>query len=251
MDSWSQKRKLLYAMLLVVCVIIVVGVPAFLIFYDAPTCFDGKKNSNEKGVDCGGRCTKLCQNEFDPPIVSWSRIENVVPGVYNAAAYIINPNNEGEAKDVPYHMELYDKDGMLIIEKKGKVTIPPHRNTLAFSSLIKVDKSIPTKVLFEFTGAPDWNKKSDTLSSVVVTATDYKEEGDGSSLLVQLRNDGLQILNDISVYAILHDASGNTVGFSKTFIDSILPKATVVAPFTWNTNRQGQVVSIEVLYVAE
>ncbi len=251
MDSWSKKRKLLYGIASIAFIIIVLGIPAFLLFYDAPTCDDGKQNSNEKGVDCGGRCTKLCQNEFDPPIVSWSRIENVVPGVYNAAAYIINPNNEGEAKDVSYHMELYDKDGMLIIEKKGTVTIPPHRNTLAFSGLIKVDNSIPAKVLFEFTGVPDWNKKSDTLSSVVVTSTDYKEEGNSSSLLVSLRNDGLQALDDISVYAILHDASGNTIGFSKTSVDSILPKSTVVAPFTWNTNRQGQVVSIEVLYVAE
>lgn len=251
MDSWSKKRKIIYATILVGFLVVVFGIPTFILFYDSPTCYDGKKNGSENGIDCGGKCTRLCQSEFLPPSVSWTRIEKVVPGVYNAAAYIINPNNEGEAKDVPYHMELYDRDGMLIIEKKGKVTIPPRRNTLAFSSLIKTDNSIPTKVLFEFTGVPDWNKEIDTLSSVVVTGKDYKESSEGSSLLVSLRNDGLKIIDNISVYAILYDINDNVIGFSKTSIDSILPKSTTVAPFTWNTNRQGQVVSIEVLYVAE
>jgi hypothetical protein len=251
MDSWSKRRKLIYALILLVIVAVVVGIPLFVIFYKAPTCFDGKQNGSEQGVDCGGKCTKLCQNEFLPPSVAWSRIESVVPGVYNAAAYIINPNNTGEAKNVPYHMELYDRDGMLIIEKKGTVTIPPHRNTLAFSSLIKVDKSIPTKVLFEFTSLPDWNKKADTLDPLVVVSKEYKEEGNTSSLLVSLRNDGLKILNNIGIYVVLYDKSGNAIGFSKTVLDSIMPKATSLAPFTWNTNRQGEVVSIEVLYVAE
>lgn len=251
MDSWSQKRKTIYAGITIVLALVIIGVPAFLIFYKAPTCFDGKQNGSEKGVDCGGKCTRLCQTEFFPPSVAWSRIENVVPGIYNAAAYIINPNNEGEARDVPFHMELYDKEGMLIIEKKGTVTIPPHRNTLAFSGLINVGKSIPAKIVFAFTGVPDWNKKADPLSAIVVSGQDYKEEGNNSSLLVTLKNDGLQILNNIAVYVVLNDKDGNTIGFSKTFIDSILPKSIATAPFTWNTNRQGQVVSIEVLYVAE
>ena len=86
---------------------------------------------------------------------------------------------------------------------------------------------------------------------MVVVKKDYKEEGNNSSLIVGLRNDGLNILNNIGVYAILHDSDGNTIGFSKTKVDSILPKSAVDAPFTWNTNRQGKVVSIEVLYVAE
>jgi hypothetical protein len=251
MDSWSKKRKLIYGLIGIFIVVVIIALPLYLLFYKSPTCFDGKKNGGEQGVDCGGKCTKLCQSEFIPATVAWARIENVVPGIYNAGAYIINPNNQGEAKDVPYTMSLFDNDGMLIVEVRGKVTIPPNRNTMAFSGLINVAKSIPKKVLFQFSQAPDWNKKADTLSSVVVVKKDYKEEGNNSSLIVGLRNDGLNILNNIGVYAILHDSDGNTIGFSKTKVDSILPKSAVDAPFTWNTNRQGKVVSIEVLYVAE
>lgn len=251
MSSWSQKRKTFYAIFVLILITIIIGIPSFLLFYKAPSCFDGKQNGSEGGVDCGGKCTRLCQSSFLNPSVSWSKIERVVPGTYNAAAYIINPNSEGEAKDVPYKMALFDKGGMLITEVFGTVTIPPHRNTLAFSGLINVAQSIPAKVVFEFTSQPDWYKKPDTLSQLLVINKDYKEEGQNSSLLVSLKNDGLNIINDISVFAVLYDKSGNTIGFSKTSVDSIPPKSTVSAPFTWNTNRQGEVVSIEVLYVAE
>ena len=195
MSSWSQNRKTIYALILVIAIIGIIGIPSFLLFYKAPTCFDGKQNGRETGLDCGGKCTRLCQSSFLAPNVAWSRIEKVVYGTYNAVAYIINPNNEGEAKNVPYKMSLFDKDGMLIIENFGTVTIPPHRNTLAFSSLIKVGQSIPAKVLFEFTGQPNWYKKPDTLAKLIVVNKDYKEEGQNSSLLVSLQNDGLKILN--------------------------------------------------------
>lgn len=251
MATWSEKRKLIYATGFVVVIFGLIGVPAFLLLYKAPTCFDGKQNSNEVGIDCGGRCTKLCQNAFLNPIVSWTRLENVTPGIYNVATYIINPNTEGEAKDVPYRVTLYDNQGMLISDSKGEVTLPPHRNTLAFSGLIKVGKSIPTKALFEFTSLPDWRKKTDQLSSISVIDKQYTEGNGGSSLMIILKNDGLQPLSKISVFAILYDNLGNAVGFSKTVIDEILPKAVTIAPFTWNIDRQGEVVSIEVLYVAE
>ena len=251
MSSWSQKRKTTYALILITAIIVVVGIPAFLLFYKAPSCFDGKQNGREKGVDCGGKCTRLCQSSFLAPSVAWSRIERVVPGTYNAVAYIINPNVEGEAKNVPYKMSLFDKNGMLIIEVLGDVTIPPHRNTLAFSSLINVSQSIPSKVVFEFTSPPNWYKTPDTLSQLLVINKDYKEDDQNSSLLVSLQNDSLKIMNNIAVYAVLYDKNSNAIGFSKTILDSISPKSTVIAPFTWNTNRQGEVVSIEVLYVAE
>jgi hypothetical protein len=251
MASWSEKRKFIYATSTLIVIIGVIGIPAFLFFYKAPTCFDGKQNGNEKGVDCGGKCTRLCQNNFLAPNVAWTRLERVVPGIYNAAAYIINPNTEGEAKNVPYHMALYDKDGMLIIDQKGAVTLPPHRNTLAFLPLIKVVNSIPAKVLFEFTGVPDWNKKADRLSAIEITEKNYTEEGNNSSLRVTLKNASVSNIERFAVYVVLYDSVGNAIGFSRTIVDELLANTSVTAPFTWNTNRNGKVVSVEVLYVAE
>lgn len=251
MATWSEKRKFIYATVVVLIVVVAIVIPVFSLVYKAPTCFDGKKNGSESGVDCGGKCTRLCQDEFLAPNVVWTRVERVVPGIYNAAAYIINRNVEGEAKDVPYHMALYDDNGMLIIDQNGTVNLPPHRNTLAFSGLIKVGNSIPAKVLFEFTAPPNWYKKADTLSSLDIIGKEYLEDGENSSLQVTLKNNSVSRIGKLGVYVVLYDTGGNAIGFSKTTVDEILPNSTVTAPFTWNTNRGGRVVSIEVLYVAE
>ena len=38
----------------------------------APTCFDGKANGLENGIDCGGNCNLMCTDEVKPLIVEWS-----------------------------------------------------------------------------------------------------------------------------------------------------------------------------------
>lgn len=251
MDSWSKRRKMIYGSVFLAIAIVVIGVPSFFIFYRSPTCSDGLQNGSEDGVDCGGKCSRLCQSSFLPPKVAWTRIENVAPGVYNAAAYLINPNPAAEASEVPYHMALYDDNGIVIADEKGVLTLPPHRNTLAFKGSIRTGSLVPVKALFEFTSAPEWGSQSDPLSSLEIRGKDYGEDGNGSSLTVTLGNDSAEALSDITVYVVLYDASGNALGFSKTVVDKVAGRSTAVAPFTWPKNRQGAVVSIEVLPVAE
>jgi len=228
-----------------------IGVPVFLHVYKAPTCFDGYMNGNEQGVDCGGSCQRLCASAFLPPKVAWTRFEQVAPGLYNLAAYIINPNTEGEALSVPYHMATYDNKGILITDHVGRVTLPPHRNTLAFQSAVSTGKRIPEKILFEFTVAPDWHKRVDPLSALIIADKKYSEDESGSSLSVTIRNSRVQPVNAFSVYSVLYDAAGNALGFSKTLVDGIPSQGNVIAPFTWPIRREDKVISIEVLPVAE
>ena len=251
MDSWARRRKIIYAFIVLILLVLVVGVPSFLIFYKAPTCFDGKQNGSEAGVDCGGRCEKLCQSEFLSPSVIWTRMEKVSSGIYNVAAYIINPNNLSEAMGVPFKVSLYDSFGKAIASKSGIVDIPARRNTLAYSALIDTGKVNPTKASFEFSQSPLWVKATDKLKAINVINKDYTEQKDSSALEVNLYNDSLYDIRNLTVFAILYDRLGNTIGFSKTVVDEIGAKSSAIAPFTWNTNRNGQVVSIEVLYVAE
>lgn len=251
MSSWSKRRRTLYATVVVIFLVGAVLVPAFLIFYKAPTCSDGKKNGGELGVDCGGSCERLCQSAFLPPSLAWTRFEEVAPKLYNIAAYIVNPNTEGEAIDAPYHLALYDSRGVLITDVTGTVTLPPHRNTLAYKGAISVGERIPTKALFEFTAAPVWRKKSDTLAPLVIGDKKYSEDESGSSLLVTLKNPSVYPIGETSVYVVLYDKNGNALGFSKTIVDEIPAKGETLAPFTWPVNRNGAVISIEVLPVAE
>lgn len=252
MSSWSKRRKISYLLVGLFVAIVLIALPIFFITYKAPTCFDGLKNGDEFGIDCGGSCVRLCQNAFLSPSVAWTRFEQVAPGLYNIAAYIINPNIEGEALNVPYHLALYDKDGLLITDQKGTVNIPPHRNTIVFKGAVSTGKRNPVKALFEFTQAPDWHKKTDNLTNLKTVDKKYSEEpGLGSSLSVYIENTSVRDTGRLSVYVVLYDNDANAIGFSKTVIDNIPGKSIGIAPFTWPTDRNNKVVSIEVLPVAE
>lgn len=254
MASWSSRRKFTYSSIVILLLIVVIIVPAFYFFYKAPTCFDGIKNGDEKGVDCGGSCVRLCQSSFLPPRIDWggAKFEKVADGIYNVAAYIVNQNVSGAAIDVPYKMTLFDDKGIVIIEKRGKVTLYPHRNSLAFEPIVNVGKRIPAKATFEFTEAPIWFKSSDNLGGLVVIDKKYNEDEKGSSLEVVLENRTFYKYKNVLVSAVLFDLDGNVIGFSRTTIDSIDSKSgREIAPFTWPVNRKGNVTSIEVLPIIE
>jgi hypothetical protein len=251
MSSWSKRRRLLYTAIVLIVLLGAIGLPAFLILYEAPTCFDRIQNGGEYGVDCGGKCARLCASAFLPPQVAWTRFEEVAPGLFNIAAYVVNPNTAGEAKNVPYHIALYDAKGILITEYTDTMTLPPHRNTLAFRGAVPVGSRVPAKAFFELTGSPDWVKQNDTLGPVSVENKEYAEDASGSSLLITLKNNDVNPVGRMTVYAILFDGSGNTLGFSKTIVDEIEAKGTAVAPFTWPATHNGKVISIETLIVAE
>jgi len=236
---------------MVLSLAVIFGIPAFLVLYKAPTCSDGVRNGNEQGVDCGGSCQRLCQSSFALPSVAWARSEQVAPGLYNLAAYIINPNKSGEALNVPYTMTAYDNQGISIVDQSGTVSLPPNRNTLAFSPSVDMGKRIPARIAFIFDAAPDWHKQADSLSALAIGSKSYVEDNTGSSLSVVLSNTSVYDLSNITVYVVLSDRAGNELGFSKTVIDMIPAKQSVTAPFTWPVTRNGKVISIDVLPVAE
>jgi hypothetical protein len=252
MASWSTRRKFSYASFIILGLILIIGLPAFLLLYKTPSCNDGKQNQGEDGIDCGGPCVRLCPSAFLPPEVIWTKFENVAPGLYNVGTYVINNNFEGGASKVPYEISLFDDQGVLITTRDGTLVIPPHRDTLAFQGAISTGKRIPSKATFAFTGSPQWVKETDQLGDLSITDKKYSEDEKSSSLEVTLENSGVTPYGPLTVYVVLSDVSGNAIDFSKTIVDSIAPNAgTATAPFTWPASHNEAVASIEVLPVLE
>lgn len=251
MASWATKRKLAYSGIMIVLAAIFVGFPLYLSFYKAPSCSDGIQNQKELGIDCGGPCSKLCQSAFLSPEVSWTKFEKVSEGVYNLAAYVINPNINGAVTSASYKFSLFDKDGILITEVPGSAIIPAHRNTLVFAGSVITQKRPLVRAIFEFTRTPQWQKSSDTLGRLGIIDKKYTEDqvSNNSSLEIVLENRGLLPYEGMKIGSILYDSADNAIGFSSTVIDTIAPGARESAIFTWPLSRQGKVASIEVLPV--
>ncbi|MDB5259232.1 MAG: hypothetical protein JWO73_440 [Candidatus Taylorbacteria bacterium] len=247
MAAWATQRKTTYASLVIIVLLICIALPVFLTTYHKPSCADGILNGGEEGIDCGGVCPRLCQSAFLAPLVSWAKTEKVADGLYNVAAYIINPNVNGAAVNVPYVFSLFDKEGELIVATKGATTLPAHRNTLAFVPAVDTGKRIPAKAVFEFAATPLWQKSHDTIGDLAIIDKKYAEDETSSSLDVTLQNRALYPYANVYVFAILYDADNNAVGFSRTRVDSLAPGASDTAPFTWPVGRSGRVASIEIL----
>ena len=90
--TWAGKRQLLIlGSIAIVCIIILFPIVKPIIA-PTPTCFDGKQNQGELGVDCSGPCQKICLAEALPVRVLWVRPFKVAEGVYSGVAYVSNPN---------------------------------------------------------------------------------------------------------------------------------------------------------------
>ncbi len=252
MSSWSSRRKTLYGGSILIIVLAIAFTIIYSFFYKAPTCSDNTMNGDETGIDCGGSCIKICQSAFLPIQIFWGggKYEQVAPRLYNLASYIVNPNTDVAAMNVPYKFSVYDNKGTLIVEKSGRVSIPPHRNTLAFEPAVNMQERIPAKVTFEFTSEPEWFKSKDSLLGLNILDKNYEEGENSSSLEVTLENKALLPYKDLDVFAVLYDDNKNAIGFSKTKIDEIKANGgREIAPFTWPVDRDNKVVTIEVLPV--
>lgn len=250
MATWSTQRKYLYFFGFIFAITIVFGLPSLLLFYKAPTCFDGIQNGTERGIDCGGSCARLCPADFAAPRVLWSYSIQVVPGIYNALAYIQNPNNSVQVSSLPYQFKLYDDKGILVAERDGQAFVPAGQKFAVFEASIDTGKRIPARTTFEFVGSPDWTPGT-ILTKIRVLNTNL-DQGKSPSAQVNIENSSVdQTFSNIYAFIILYDKDDNRVSFSKTLIDSMPPGQKGTIYYTWPEPLPTNVVRTEVLFVKQ
>ena len=114
----------------------------------APTCSDKILNQSEEGVDCGGECD-ACIGSPSQPVIFWTRAFELVPGFYEAAALIENPNINVGASEVSYTIRLFAGSAQ-IAKKKGKTFLNPREKFLVYENDIAVGERTPTRATIEF-----------------------------------------------------------------------------------------------------
>jgi hypothetical protein len=243
--TWSGRRQTIYSAVGAVIVLILL-ITLYETFFTAPaTCFDGKQDGTETGVDCGGNtCSLICADAAHPPVALWARAFSTNPGIYSAVAYIQNNNVGAGARGVPYTFKLYDKDNILLAERDGVANLPPVQNTPITEANIDVGNGVVVHTLFEFTTDPPavWNKVAaggypQLTSSSPVPNADY------SKVSTTLVNNTVAEVKNVSVVAILYDQNGTAIATSKSIIPSIPAKSQQPVVFTWPQGVNGVVKS--------
>ena len=248
--TWAFKRQTLYVGVL----ILFFSVFAFLIIYPKlsvpPSCTDNKQNGDETGVDCGGSCARACLFQVDEVSVLWSRAFRVIPGRYNAVAYLENHNKNTAVNKINYRFRFADKNNVYIGKREGTTYIPPSGKFAVFEPGIDIGNSIPVYTTFEFTQVPDWiqiSKEKMSQLKILVSNITLNDPDTKPILSATIKNNSFFVIPDVDVIVILYDANRNAISASRTYIDSLGSEEVRDATFTWPEPLSAPVVAKEVI----
>jgi len=100
-------KQIIYGLGFLAVVFLILLIIYFIWLKPSPTCFDGRKNGGEEGIDCGGPCQSCEIQTLKPIQISW--IKNFPVGKSTIiAAEIKNPNLNWGAENFSYTFHIYD-----------------------------------------------------------------------------------------------------------------------------------------------
>jgi hypothetical protein len=174
----------------------------------------------------------------------------VVPGVYNALAYVQNPNPTVEAKGLSYTFKLYDSEGILVTQRTGRAYVPAGSRFPVFEGGLQTGSRVPTRTTFEFALGPDW-KPGEAFTGIERLSVDVVE-GAKPSATARVRNTTASLaFSGVDAFIVLYDSDDNRLAFSKTVIDSIGPGESKDLFYTWPEAFSKKVVRSELLFVPQ
>ena len=243
MNSWAKNRKRMIFGLVFLFLILVIGLPLFLLIYQKPTCSDGKQNGDETGVDCGGSCSRLCAVESLPLVVKGDpRILKVATSTYEVVALINNLNSNAEVSRARYKFKLFDGQSLAPVKTiEGSEFIAPGE-TLIFEGPFESETPL-VRATFEWEDSSIVFKKSVSRGKVEVRNLIFKD----SRVEASVKNLSLENVSKIDLSAVIFDQNGNIFAASKTFINKLKPGEETRAIFTWPAPLNGQPAEIRVI----
>jgi hypothetical protein len=250
--NWALKRQALYVIILIVFVGTLGLLVTYPYFHKAPTCFDGKQNGNETGIDCGGSCALACTDQVNKISILWARSFEVVPGRYNAVAYLENKNTTAAVDKITYTFRFADQNNVYIGKRDGTAFIPPGQRFAIFEPAVDVGNSVPVYTTFQFTENPVWIQvPAQKVSELQLAISNINLSGQDTApkLSASIQNNSLFIIPNLNVVAILYDAAGNAVSASSTYIAQLNGGSSSDLNFTWPEPFTSSVISEEILPV--
>jgi hypothetical protein len=248
--AWALKRQLLYIAIFIAFFAVVGFIMVYPHLKQVPTCTDGKQDGDETGVDCGGSCPLACASQMSPISILWARTFEVVPGRYNAVAYLDNHNKDAAVENITYKFRFADENNVYIGERDGSTYIPPSGSFAVFEPAINLGNSVPVYTTFTFTENPVWMQVPQTKIDqfkVLVSNIDLENEATNPTLSADVQNTSLFQIPKVSVVAILYDASGNAISASSTYLDVLQGQESTKINFTWDEPFSKNVVSEEII----
>ena len=249
--SWGTRRRNTIVTIFVFIVLVISGIYAFDALYEPPNCFDGKHNGNEVGVDCGGSCVILFSSQVIDPIVRWTRLFEVSPGIYNVLAYVENQNPTGELKNVEYRFRIFDENNALLRERKGEIGIPPKTIVPIIENSLVAGKLDASRISFDFVGDLVWTRGELDEPVIIIQDEEILNVEDEPRIIATLSNTDIVPVTNLRVVAIVYNKDDNAIASSNTILERVPAGGNAQVFFTWPKPFSDEISRFEIIPLYE
>jgi len=227
---WRTKKQLFFLFLVLFAVILIFSV---IVYFSWPesSCFDGKQNQEEEGIDCGGPCGPCVVNPKEI-VTLWTRVFPVSEGIYEVATMLENPNLYYGISLFKYTFKVYDSSNVLVGIKEGETFLNPRDKYVVFVSDVNTGFRKAVRAFVEIEPITNWQYLKLDASPLIVsnktfTNTPYP------LLKAFVVNQSLFSIENVSAVAVLYDEDHNAVAVSSTALESIKGESGKEIVFTW------------------
>ena len=244
--SWRIRRQL-SALLLVFLVIGGFGLWVVARSLPEASCFDGRRNRGEVGIDCGGPCAPCELANPKPLSIFWARSVRASGEAYDAVALVENANDVLSSAAVEYEFTLLDKFGV-IGRRPGTTFIYPQERLYIVEPNIRTSREAlqvefaVRKVAWQAAGAPRPSLVVERRAHVV-----REENGKMQSVVeAQILNAGPYRFREMEVHVAVFDEAGNVIGANRIVAEDIFPGERRTVRSIWPEPLPGDAARIEV-----
>ncbi len=231
--TWARKRQIMYLSIILGVFALIVG-GLYYFYKPVPTCFDGKMNQTELGVDCGGTCARACSSQLIPLTIWWTRVFPVTKGNYDAAVLVENQNAHFGVQKIKYTLVIFDKFNVKIAERTGETFFNPQEKFVIYEPNIETGEQEAVTAFLAFDNKAVWQRIKVTPPTISIGPKNYTNTPQ-PRLKSSVTNNSLDTLRGTKFVAVLSDQDGNSLASSQTVIDTLLGNETKELNFTWPT----------------
>ncbi len=244
--DWAKRMQIRIAVGIILTLLVVIGGGTFAFVYRAPSCLDQKQNQDEKGVDCGGKCTYLCTAQVSPIQVLLYRSLSLPGGRTDVIAYIQNPNRNAQAKRAPYTLELYAADATILVRMQGFIDIPAGALVPLYIRAAAQGSAVTRAfVSFDPSKTPWTNIRG--LYTLPRVSDIVLSEDASPRVTAKLSNELFDAIYDVRAVAVVFDSNNTAIAASETLVPVIRAQSSVPITFTWNESFTTPADRVEVM----
>ena len=244
--SWRSKRQWI-VFLVFFGAVIGVGVLAGFRYWPRASCMDNKKNQDETGVDCGGRCIP-CELK-NPKQISqfWAHAVQINPNSFDAAALVQNANDALSSANFEYEFTLFDDQGV-IAQRSGHTFLYSQERVIIVEPNMHVSRP-PTGVSFT-PRDPHWELRREIAPDLFIERRAYRvteENGRKQSVVeASILNNAPVAFREVETLFVLFDKQENIIGINKIVADNLAPGEHRAIRSLWPNVLVGDIARIEI-----